>query len=947
MLARCSRSANRGHWAPVLTLVGLLSAAPSLWSAPVASVPVGDAMRREIESDWEWRDRAAELKVNPSGEIQGAATWDDASGAVDGKKTGSFGFHTTYSKNPWWHVDLGKPYELGRLIIYNRNERNLDKRAWGMVVLVSPDGKQWREVFRHTDEPFGGIRDGKPLTVDLRDRKVTARWVRCQVPKQVSFHLDEVEIYPADDPETNVALGRPADQSSAGRSSRPKHIVDRPEEESYTLKRLRALLEGQRKLLEALTARDGDRRRRMSEALAAAEGSLRALETSASSTPDQRRAVYFQMMGNGRRIALSNPLLDFDSVVFVKRRPGALAHMCDQYFGSLARPGGGLFILEGLKTEPRLRDLIGDKLPLGSFLGPDLSYDAGRIVFSYAQGDASRRPRWEGTEKLAYHVYVINIDGTGLTQLTRGRWDDLHPCWLPDGDIVFVSTRRGGETRCSGRPVPTYTLHRMKPDGSALTRLSCHETHEWQPSVAHDGSLLYTRWDYVDRHTNIAHSLWACRPDGTAPVAVYGNYNYDRKPWGVWQARPVPASSKVMALAGAHHGYAQGSVILIDPLRAFDGQSPLVRLTPEVAFPEAEGYPYAAYTTPYPLSEDTFLVAYSPAWNTRTASHQLPLGLYLADRFGYRTLLYRDPQMPCQGAVPVKPRVRPASYPVPSGNGSPRGRFLVLNTRDSAQPLPAVKITGLRIVQMLPKTTYAADRPKMSVARQIAARQVIGEVPVEADGSAYFEAPAGLPLYFQTLDENRMAVQTMRSITYLQPGETRSCIGCHEARQTTPAVARPLASMRRPSIAAPAPDGALPFSYMRLVQPVLDRHCIRCHSPAGVAKKALLTGEFASDKSPFTRSYETLARKSLVPWFDSINGGEWVPESTPGKLGARHSKLIAMLREGHHEVKLPTEDLYRLSLWIDLNVPFYGCYEPKHVAVQREGKVPPMAEILQ
>jgi hypothetical protein len=134
---------------------------------------------------------------------------------------------------------------------------------------------------------------------------------------------------------------------------------------------------------------------------------------------------------------------------------------------------------------------------------------------------------------------------------------------------------------------------------------------------------------------------------------------------------------------------------------------------------------------------------------------------------------------------------------------------------------------------------------------------------------------------------------------------------------------------------------------MRLVQPVLDRHCTRCHGPDGKAAKLPLTGEFASQKAAFTRSYETLARKSLVPWFDSVNGGEWIPQSTPGRLGARASKLIGMLREGHEGVKLPAGDLYRLSLWVDLNVPFYGSYEPEHVAAQRAGHDPPLEDMLQ
>lgn len=899
-----------------------------------------------IREDWDWQARIGEVRINPSGEIQGAPTWADAAGGVDGERTGSYGFHTTNSKNPWWQVDLGESVRIGRIVVYNRNEDGLEQRASGMLILVSQDGRAWQEVFRHTGEAFGGIRDGKPLTVDFGEKPVEGRFVRCALEKQGSFHLDEIEVYPAGEPDRNVALNRPADQSSAGRSSRYHDDAPVAGDRRWPLEGIARALDRQERLLSALARLDGDRRAGLAAELGAARKDLDAL-SAATVSPLARRDLYYRVMDVGRRLALTNPLLDFDSLVFVKRRPGALAHMCDQFFGSLARPGGSLCVLENLRGKPVVRDIIGDRLPLGTYLSPDLSWDGRRIVFAYAKGDAARKPVWNGSPDLAYHIFSVNLDGTDLRQITEGRFDDIHPRWLPDGDIVFISTRRGGETRCSGRPVPTYTLHRMTADGSQITRLSAHETHEWHPAILPDGSLLYTRWDYVDRHTNISHSLWSCRPDGTAPMAVYGNYNHERKPWGLWSAQPVPGSQKILAIAGAHHGYAAGSLVMIDPLLDFDGGDPVERLSPEIAFPEAEGYPYSAFDTPWPLSEDFYLVAYSPAWSTHSAEHQVTTGIYLADRFGNRILLYRDPLWPSQGAIPVRPRVRPEVYPFDAETGAKTGRFLLANVRASGQAFPDVPIKGLRVVQILPKTTYAADQPKVSVARQISARVVVGEVPVEEDGSAYFEAPAGVPVYFQALDENRMAVQTMRSITYLQPGEVRSCVGCHEPRQSAVAVQRPRAAVREASVPVPGPEGTRPFSYMRLVQPVLDRHCTRCHRPEGKAAKLPLTGGFASQKAAFTRSYETLARKSLVPWFDSVNGGEWIPQSTPGRLGARASKLIGMLREGHEGVKLPADDLYRLSLWVDLNVPFYGSYEPEHVAAQRAGHDPPLEDMLQ
>jgi hypothetical protein len=924
----------------MLCVAALVCAAA--WPQPDSPV---DAQRQQVLAEWERDGGTVELPRNPSGEIMGAATFDDAAGGVDGEKTGAYGFHTTYQDNPWWQVDLGDSFTLGRMVIYNRNEsQGLMDRDLGMRVLVSQDGVNWQMVFEHTGPAFGGAKDGKPLVVDLTGRNVSARFLRCQVPHRASFHLDEVEVYPADDPGTNVALGKPADQSSAGRSSVSHGKGKVQPAQSFTAAMSAKVLARGRQLLACLTALDGKPRAEMAAALSAAEARARAVPDSADLTA--RREVYFAAREAVRKIALSNPLLSFRDLLYVKREPGVLAHMCDQYFGSLARPGGGVYVLEDILRQPRERDLIAGRLPSGAYLSPALSYDGRTVVFAFARGDASRKPAFSYDAQWRYHLYRVNVDGTDLRQLTEGAADDILPCWLPDGDVVFMSTRRGGETRCSGRPVPTYTLHRMAADGTGLRRLSDHETHEWHPSVLPDGSILYTRWDYVDRHTNLSHSLWQCRPDGSGATAVFGNYNYDHKPWGLWWARPVPDSQRIIAVAGAHHGYAYGSLVMVDPLRNFDGQSALTRLTPDVDFPEAEGYPYQAYGSPWPLSEDFWLATYSPDWSTHSAAHGVHMGVYLMDRFGNRELLYRDPAGCVETPTPLVARSAPNAYPL-TAEAPAQGRFVLLNAYASNQPLPDARIKSLRIVQILPKTTYAADDPRISIAHQISARVVVGTVPVEADGSAHFTAPTGVPLYFQSLDERGMAVQTMRSATYLQAGETRSCQGCHEPRQSAPAMQRPMAALREASVPQVGPDGTAPFSYLRLVQPVLDRNCVRCHAAGQKAANLPLTAEFASGKEAFNTSYRTLARKSLVPWFDSINNGEWIPQTTPGEFGARASKLIAMLTTGHHGVALSTEELQRLTLWVDLNVPFYGCYEPAQVAMQRRGEAVPLDKMLQ
>lgn len=772
--------------------------------------------------------------------------------------------------------------------------------------------------------------------------------------------------------DNNVAVPPPATQTDLGQLIEEDWIAqDQLKGGGFQLAHTKDVLGRGEKLLADLRtlAANPDKLQVAATKLRECQQNLQGLETRQTVSPEARRSLYFAARRCVRDLMLANPLLDFNQLVFVKRHPGRFAHMCDQYYGTYARPGGGVYVLNNCWTKPQPKAIVSQQLPTGSYLSPDLSHDGKTILFAFARvpepalkdplgkvfrgdGDSLKYASWKA--EVRFHVYRVNVDGQDLRQLTDGADDDFDPCWLPNDQVVFNSTRRGGFCRCGGRPVPTYTLHRMSADGADLRRLSHHETNEWHPVVGNDGRLIYSRWDYVDRHTNLSHSLWTTNPDGTDPVAFYGNYNWDRKPWGEWHPQPIPGSSKVLAIAGAHHGYAFGSLLLLDPGKGTDGQASVKRLTPDIAFPEAEGWPNHAITTPWALSEDYYLASYSPNWSTRDASHKVTQGLYLLDCFGNRELIYRDPTISALTPIPLKPRVRPPVRPdVVAAAAEEMGEFFLYNVASSSYSGDAYTngyaptIKALRIVQILPKTTFRSEDPRISMARQISARYLLGTVPVEADGSAYFKAPANVPLYFQTVDADGLAHQTMRTITYLQPGEKRGCIGCHEPRHTSPPPGRnPLASLRAPSVIQPGPDGSKPFSYPRLVQPVLDQHCVQCHKADKAEGKVILTGGFTKASQPFSESYRSLAKPQLVHWFNSVSSGEWVPTTTPGGFGSRKSKLINMLRDGHYDVKLDKESLERLVLWIDLNVPFYGVYEPNHIAAQRAGKVVPLDEIV-
>ncbi|MBI4622736.1 MAG: PD40 domain-containing protein [Verrucomicrobia bacterium] len=671
---------------------------------------------------------------------------------------------------------------------------------------------------------------------------------------------------------------------------------------------------------------------------------------------ETERALWLEAHQLVRDIAFCNPRLrEIDRLLFITRHDaGGVFHMVDQFYGFNARPGGRMLVMvDLLGSDPKLADLLagsavqngrlqGRTLDGGAFLAPEVSFDGKTILFAWTEAQGKDL---EWSPAASYHIFKVNADGTGLVQLTDGSWNDFDPCFLPNGRIAFVSERRGGFLRC-GRYCPTYTMFGMDTDGRDIVCLSFHETHEWHPSIAADGRIVYTRWDYVDRDTNMAHHPWTCRPNGADARAIHGNYPQRResRPWMEMDVRAIPGSQKFVAVAAAHHGHAFGSLVMVDPQIEDDGAaSQLTRLTPEVPFPEAEKHlkPIAecmVYGTPWPLSEDDYLCVYDPAAKNR--------GLYWMDRFGNKELLYRDPAISCLSPMPLQPRPKPPVIPdgtsqtVAAQRREATTTIAVMDVYDSDFAWPAgTKVTALRVIQVLPKSTPAPNDPRIGVADQTNARAVLGTVPVEEDGSAYFEAPPGKQMYFQALDERGMAVQSMRSGTYVHRGEQLTCQGCHEPRHRAPRRREntPLALRREPSKIQPAVDGSHPFNFVRLVQPVLDRNCVDCHRE----QQALDLRGVVEGKHGWTRAYSNLAGKYGFYFHVSngaINSGVHGGSRTiAGQFGARASPLLPYLDGRHYDVRLSPEDWQRVTLWLDCNSEFYGSYE--NTQAQARGEV--------
>jgi cytochrome c553 len=299
-------------------------------------------------------------------------------------------------------------------------------------------------------------------------------------------------------------------------------------------------------------------------------------------------------------------------------------------------------------------------------------------------------------------------------------------------------------------------------------------------------------------------------------------------------------------------------------------------------------------------------------------------GIYLLDRFGNLELLYRDPAISSMTPLPVRPRVRPPVQPARSHYAATSvGRFLLQDVYSGLVGVERGSIERVRIVGVPPKVQPQMNTPSLGVSREETGKYVIGSVPVDDDGSAYFEIPSGVSVFFQALDAEGRAVQTMRSLTYVQPGEALSCVGCHENREKTPtAPIAPLALLREPARLTLGCEGSWPLRFDQMVQPVLDRRCTSCHSPTGESPEYDLTGPKAHAS---LLAYADNDLQNLVFEKDA---------SIPGDTPSLRSKLLRYLATDdlHRKIDLDPDELDRLYTWMDTYGHTQGAFSSEQEA---------------
>ncbi len=638
-----------------------------------------------------------------------------------------------------------------------------------------------------------------------------------------------------------------------------------------------------------------------------------------------------------RREALTaNPLVSGQPILYVSRRQYKPDHhntetlfQTGEINTASFEGGGALRLLDPATGEARtLLDV-----PEGIARDPEVSFDGQRIVFSL------RRDIHDD-----YHIHEMNADGSGLTQLTFApAVSDIDPLYLPDGGIAFSSSREPKYCMCNRHIM--CNLYRMDADGANIVQIGKSTLFEGHGALLPDGRILYYRWEYVDRNFGDAQGLWTVFPDGTNHAVYWGNNT--PSPGAVIDARPVPGTDQVLCIFGSCHDRPWGALALIDRRLGLDGapggvRSPSVLRTWPADAIEKVGdgdgarfnfdsfIPVAPkYEDPYPLSDKYFLCS-------RMTGVGEVMGIYLVDVFGNEILLHAEgtdeTARGCFDPMPLAPRFCPPATPERRDYANGGGKFYVADVYEGTHMEGVARgtVKWLRVVAS-PEKRHWTTPPWEGQGQAAPAmawhdfnnKTILGTVPVEEDGSAYFSAPSDTFVYFQLLDGRGMMVQSMRSGTVIQSGETQGCVGCHEHRlgAVPSLVSAPPRALRRPPDALAGWHGpARTFSYTREVQPVFDRHCVRCHDFGKDAGKTL---NLAGDRDlVFNASYNELWRKKYVA---AVGAG---PAQTQPALswGSHASRLVRVLLDGHEGVELSPEEFDRIVTWVDINAPYYPEY---------------------
>ncbi len=650
-----------------------------------------------------------------------------------------------------------------------------------------------------------------------------------------------------------------------------------------------------------------------------------------------------------REAMLANPALKDLDILCVKRAwkgritPGQLQglgipsnHECHS---SLARLGYRNEIGVFRATNPRQTWKTLHRPADNGWVGHmDLHWDADRFVF--AKSDAQQWALWE-----------MNVDGSGLRQITETPpdIDCFDPCYLPNGRIVCASDATSQCVPCWHGVANKYVanLFVMNADGTDMRRITFDQDHNMHPAVLGNGQVVYNRWDYTGINRVFLRPLMVMNPDGTGQRSLYGSNSW--YPNGLYFPQEMPGESgRLLCILSGYHGPGRtGHLVVVDTNRGRKEADGIVNrisgrgLSLEVEYLDhltQETWP--KFHSSCPITDKHYLVS---GWMSEDSRR---MGIYLADIFDNLLLLYEVENAALLEPIPV---VRRRTPPIIPEQTDPRRSDAIVYLRDiyvgpGLTGVPRGTIEQLRVIAYHFGYVGLAGNDKIGLSGPWDAMRILGTTPVEEDGSAFFRIPADTPVAFQALDAEGKAVQLMRTWLSARPGETLSCVGCHENSGTLPPTELSAAASRLPRSIEPWYGPARGFDFAREVQPVLNKYCVSCHDGQdGLCdlRSEELTQDYQGrepGRLDLTRMHKqhrsldgglvryTPAYEALVPYVRRVNVGDDVSILTPGHYHADTSELIQILQKGHHGVALDQETWDRLVTWIDLNGPCHGTW---------------------
>ena len=533
----------------------------------------------------------------------------------------------------------------------------------------------------------------------------------------------------------------------------------------------------------------------------------------------------------------------------------------------------------------------------GAVRDPCVHYDGKTILFSYRPGSDDR-----------YHLYTINSDGTGLKQLTFGDYDDIEPAWLPDGDIVFVSSRCRRWVNCWLTQVAS--IYRMKADGSSIRMLSANIEHDNTPWPLPDGRILYTRWEYVDRFQVRFHHLWAMNPDGTQHQIVQGN----TYPGSVYiDAKPIPGTDEIVLIDSPGHGKAEhgGLLSVLVSKSNPDDRSNVTNILPHIMYD-----PWAFSKDLFMMTDGDTVFLINRQKNSRPL-FRLPKEFTVFEGLRDGSRIF-EPR-------PLMPHPRERLLVDRTDLSSKTGEFYLENVMisRSMQGVKPGTIKKLMVMETLPKPiNYTGGMDPITYGGSFTLTRILGTVPVEDDGSAYFRVPALRSLFFVAMDAEGRAVKRMQSFTQVMPGEKQGCIGCHERKTEAPArrvAPMSKALMRGPSEIDPSERMFDVPDFPRDVQPVLDRSCVKCHNPDKRCANVDLSGDHGV---MFSMAYYSLVAHNQV--LDGRNDAK--SDWPPYERGSGGSPLMEKISGRHHGATVTPRDRKVIMQWLDASAPYPGTY---------------------